>query len=229
MQNRKPQWAKKIKRRDEYTCCRCGSDSYLQAHHIMPVKTFPQFSDSDINGLTLCKRCHYRITNNELETNLLEFINETPYYHNRQSQIDGQLSWLLATAMGDLPIMNDPDEDIVKNMVRHTPIKSAIDNKQMGKKYLGGSTNDQAIVYCTKSIKLGPQDADTYNTRGVAFYEAYNYDKAILDFTRAIEINPQWARLYAHRGDSYMGIKDCKRAIEDYYQCLRINQKYAPV
>ena len=194
----------------------------------MPVKAFPQYTGSDFNGLALCRSCHIKITGKELRANLLEFINEHPYYHNRQSQIGKQLCWLLAIAMGDLPIMNDPDEDIVKNAVSHTPVASAIDNKQKGKKYLGGRNNDQTIVYCTKSLELDPQDADTYNTRGVAFYEAYDYDRAILDFTRAIEINPYWARLYAHRGDSYVGINDCEQAIADYYQCLRINQKYVP-
>ena len=82
MQNRNPQWAKKIKKRDEYTCCRCGfnsSDHRLQAHHIMPVKTFRQYTNSDFNGLTLCRSCHNKITNKELRTNLLEFINEHPY------------------------------------------------------------------------------------------------------------------------------------------------------
>ena len=229
MQNRNPQWAKKIKRRDEYTCCRCGSDSYLQAHHIMPVKEFPQYTDSDFNGLTLCRSCHNRLKDKELRTNLLEFINEHPYCHNRQSKIGEQLCWLLWNATGDLPIMNDPWEDRVKKVVSHTPVASAIDNKQTGKEYLGGADNDQAIVYCTKSLELDPQDADTYNTRGVAFYEAEDYDRAILDFNQAVEINPHWARLYAHRGDSYWGINDYEQAIADYYQCLRINKEYVPV
>ena len=232
MQNRNPQWAKKIKKRDGNVCFRCGIDSdvaKLDAHHVMPVKAFPQYTDSDFNGLTLCKRCHIKITGKELRTNLLEFINEHPYCHNGQSQIGKQLCSLLWNATNDLPIMNHPDEDIVKNVVSHTPVESAINYKQIGKKYLGGSTNNQAIVYCTKSLELDPQDADTYNTRGVALYEAYNYDRAILDFNRAIEINPHWARLYAHRADSYLGINDYEQAVVDYYQCLIINQDYVPV
>ena len=229
MQNRNPQWAKKIKRRDEYTCCQCGSDSYVEAHHIMPVNAFPQYTCSDFNGLTLCKSCHNRITNKELKTNLLEFINEHPYCHNRQSQIGKQLCWLFWIATDDLPIMNDPWEERVKDIVSHTLIASAIENRQTAIKYLGGPDNDQAIVYCTRSLELDPQDADTYNTRGVAFYEAEDYDRAILDFSQGIEINPHWARLYAHRGDSYWGIDDYEQAIADYYQCLRINQEYVPV
>ena len=232
MQNRPPRWAKKKKRRDEYTCCRCGFDSsgrYLQAHHIMPVRAFPQYTDSEFNGLTLCRSCHNGLRNKELRTNLLEFINERPYCHNRQSQTGKQLCSLLCHTMEDLPIMNHPWDDRVKKMVSHTPVASAIDNKQTGKKYIGGPENDQAIVYCTKSLEIDPQDADTYNTRGVAFYEAEDYDRAILDFSQAIEINPHWARLYAHRGNSYWGIDDYEQAIADYYQCLRINEKYVPV
>ena len=232
MQNRNPQWAKKIKRRDEYTCCRCGfdsSDCCLQAHHIMPVKAFPEYTNSDFNGLTLCKSCHIKITGKELRMNLLEFINQHPYCHNRQSQIGRQLCLLLGNATNDLPIMNHPDEEIVKNAVSHTPVASAVSNKQIGKEYLGGPDNDQAIVYCTKSLELDPQDADAYNTRGVAFLEAEDYDRAILDFNQGIEINPHWARLYAHRGNSYWVINDYEQAIADYYQCLIINQDYVPV
>ena len=82
MQKRTPQWAKKIKRRDEYTCCRCGSDNdavKLEAHHIMPVNVFPEYTNLDSNGLALCRSCHIKITGKELRTNLLEFINEHPY------------------------------------------------------------------------------------------------------------------------------------------------------
>ena len=234
MQNRNPQWAKKIKKRDGNVCFRCGIDSdaaKLEAHHIMPVKAFPQsqYTNCDSNGLALCRSCHIEITGKELRANLLEFINEHPYCHNRQSQIGQQLCWLLWSATGNLPIINHPDEEIVKNAVSHSPVASAVDNKQRGKKYLGGSDNDQAIVYCTKSLELDPQDADTYNTRGVAFLEAEDYDRAILDFSRGIEINPHWARLYAHRGDSYWEVDNYEQAIADYYQCLRINQKYVPV
>ena len=217
--------------RDEYTCYRCGSDNYLEAHHIMRVSTFSglQYTDREFNGLTLCRSCHAKIKGKELSTNLLEFINEHPYSHNRLSQIPNQLCLLLYLATNDLPIMNHPWEDRVKNVVSHTPVAFAIDNRQLGEKYRVKGDNDQAIVYCTKSLELDPQDADTYHTRGLAFFQVEDYDRAILDFTRAIEINPHWAKLYAHRGDSYWQINDYEQAIADYYQCLRINQKYVPV
>ena len=231
MQNRSPQWAKKIKKRAGNVCFRCGIDSdavKLEAHHVMPVNVFPEYTNWDSNGLALCRSCHIKITGKELRTNLLEFINEPPYCHNRQSQIGQQLCWLLYIITDDLPIMNDPWEDKIKNVVSHTPVASALEYKQKGQEYLGRPDNNQAIVYCTKSLELDPQDADTYNTRGVAFYEAKDYDRAILDFSQAIGINQHWARLYAHRGDSYYGIGDYERAIADYYQVLKINQKYVP-
>ena len=139
MQNRNRQWARKIKSRDEDTCCRCGSDNYLEAHHIMPVSVFPEYTNWDSNGLALCRSCHNRITNKELTTNLLEFINEHPYCHNRQSQIGGQLCWLFFNVTCDLPILNHPDQEIVKNIVSHTPVASAIENKQRGREDVGGT------------------------------------------------------------------------------------------
>lgn len=55
-------WRKSIFERDNYICQGCGYDkgNILQAHHILPKKSFPHLILSIDNGLTLCKKCHQK-------------------------------------------------------------------------------------------------------------------------------------------------------------------------
>jgi len=44
--------------RDDYECVKCGSNSSLQCHHIMPVSIEPLLSADMDNCITLCYDCH---------------------------------------------------------------------------------------------------------------------------------------------------------------------------
>lgn len=46
----------KIKQRDEYMCVKCGAESQLQVHHIIPIESGGEGNIN--NGATLCKSCH---------------------------------------------------------------------------------------------------------------------------------------------------------------------------
>ena len=54
----------------------------------------------------------------------------------------------------------------------------------------------EAVVYYGKSIKLNPQDANSYNNRGNAKDSLKQYNEAIKDYNQAIELNPQYAEAY---------------------------------
>lgn len=54
-------WSKRIKRRDAYTCVMCHANEDVEAHHIYPVKDFPEYRLEYWNGITLCKNCHKMI------------------------------------------------------------------------------------------------------------------------------------------------------------------------
>lgn len=55
-------WAKIVKKRDNYTCQICGiSSKKLVAHHVKPVATNPIESLDIDNGITLCDNCHKKI------------------------------------------------------------------------------------------------------------------------------------------------------------------------
>jgi len=53
-------WAYTIKKLDNHMCKLCSSKEELNAHHIMPKKDFHELSLDLDNGITLCKKCHYK-------------------------------------------------------------------------------------------------------------------------------------------------------------------------
>ena len=79
-ENRK--WQKEVKKRDK-NCQHCGSKKELEAHHIIPIvmlfekykitnrdeaRNCPELWDIK-NGLTLCRRCHYKLDNRKYNDN----------------------------------------------------------------------------------------------------------------------------------------------------------------
>lgn len=53
-------WGKTVKKRDNYTCIKCGSKHKLEADHIKPQLTHPELAFDIDNGQTLCDTCHYK-------------------------------------------------------------------------------------------------------------------------------------------------------------------------
>lgn len=54
-------WAAAVKARDGYTCAECGitdSTHRMHAHHVKPLKDYPELGTELSNGITLCVRCH---------------------------------------------------------------------------------------------------------------------------------------------------------------------------
>lgn len=75
-------WQRKMKRRDK-RCSVCRYDKELEAHHIIPLKLLIKIHNiktrddarnckelwSMKNGLTLCRKCHYKIDNRKYDNN----------------------------------------------------------------------------------------------------------------------------------------------------------------
>lgn len=53
-------WAIQVKR-IQPKCMTCNSTEDLHAHHILAKAEYPQYALSLLNGITLCKYCHYSV------------------------------------------------------------------------------------------------------------------------------------------------------------------------
>lgn len=51
-------WAQEVKNRNGNRCVICGSTDNLDAHHIIPKRTHPEFEFKVENGVTLCREHH---------------------------------------------------------------------------------------------------------------------------------------------------------------------------
>ena len=72
-----------------------------------------------------------------------------------------------------------------------------------------------AINDFTQTIKINPNDAIAYSSRGIPHVYLKDYQAAINDFTKAIKINPNLAAAYAGRGVVRFNLKDYQQAIPD--------------
>ena len=53
--------ANKIRKRDNYTCQKCGSHKHLQVHHKKYIKGRLAWEYDESNLVTLCSECHKKI------------------------------------------------------------------------------------------------------------------------------------------------------------------------
>jgi tetratricopeptide (TPR) repeat protein len=51
----------------------------------------------------------------------------------------------------------------------------------------------QALKDCDESLRLKPDDADAFDSRGFANLKSGNFDKAAADFDAALKLNPMLA------------------------------------
>ena len=67
----------------------------------------------------------------------------------------------------------------------------------MEKKYI---SSKKAIEYLNNAIRLQPDYADAYYSRGFAYCDLGQYQSAIKDYNKAIRLKPNDAIAYSNRG-----------------------------
>ncbi|KHK02310.1 LysM peptidoglycan-binding domain-containing protein [Desulfovibrio sp. TomC] len=80
----------------------------------------------------------------------------------------------------------------------------------------------KAVESFDKAIKLAPNRADFFASRGHAHYYLAQYNKAIDDYTKAIEKNPNFALAYSMRGLSRARSDHYPQAIEDFNKAISL-------
>jgi tetratricopeptide (TPR) repeat protein len=86
---------------------------------------------------------------------------------------------------------------------------------------------DRAIEDYDQAIRLNPNNALAFFSRGRAYANKGQLDRAIEDYDRAIRLNPNDALALVGRGSAYVGKGQYDRAIEDLDQAIRLNPNYA--
>jgi len=86
---------------------------------------------------------------------------------------------------------------------------------------------DGAIADYTEAIRLDPNNARAYNSRGWTYALKGDYDQAIEDANASLRIRPNDAPTLHTRGYAYAGKGDYDRAIADFEAALRIDPNQA--
>jgi tetratricopeptide (TPR) repeat protein len=72
-----------------------------------------------------------------------------------------------------------------------------------------------------------PNNAASFNSRGVAYEQNAEYDRAVEEFDQAIRFDPRLSLAFNNRGAAYADKAQYDRAIEDYDRAIRLDPKYA--
>jgi protein O-mannosyl-transferase len=87
---------------------------------------------------------------------------------------------------------------------------------------------NEAIDHYNEAIRITPDSAEFYYTRGTAYGKLLGqYRQAIEDFNKAIALKPDYTKAYNNRGLSYYSLGQYMLAIEDFNKAIRIQPDYA--
>jgi tetratricopeptide (TPR) repeat protein len=95
--------------------------------------------------------------------------------------------------------------------------------------FTGGEFTDakKALGYLNNAIKLQPDYARAYNSRGLAYRNLGQHQRAIEDCNEAIRLKPDFAEAYSNRGSAYGKLGQYQLAIKDYNEAIRLKPDFA--
>ena len=84
---------------------------------------------------------------------------------------------------------------------------------------------DRTIATATEAIRLNPNYANPFISRGIAYSRKADTDRAITDYNEAIRLDPTNAIAFYNRGVAYDRKNDYDRAIADYNETIQLDPK----
>jgi tetratricopeptide (TPR) repeat protein len=96
----------------------------------------------------------------------------------------------------------------------------------LGVALLANGQSDRALQNADQAIRLRPDYAGAFFTRGRVFNHKGQYDRAIQDFDQAIKLSPSNAGPFIARGDAFSNKNQYDRAIQDYDQAIKLNPNH---
>lgn len=94
-------------------------------------------------------------------------------------------------------------------------------NAQNNKEYY------EAIAYYNSAIRLNPNDATYYSSRGYVKGELEQYKEALKDYDKAIALYPNFALSYNNRGHAKNALKQYEEALRDYDMAIALDPNFA--
>jgi|GEM_PF-6384767 len=89
------------------------------------------------------------------------------------------------------------------------------------------TTSEHKAALNDIALKVNPNNAWTYNSRGIIKRMLEDKQGEVDDYNTALKIDPNYAEAYINRGMIKAGLGDKQRAIDDYTAALKINPNYA--
>jgi lipoprotein NlpI len=85
----------------------------------------------------------------------------------------------------------------------------------------------EAIASFDKAIRLKPNFAEAYNSRGIVYNNLAQHERAIKDYGEAVRLNARYAEAYYNRANAYSDSGQYELALKDYGAALDLNPGYA--
>ncbi|MEZ0371065.1 MAG: tetratricopeptide repeat protein [Candidatus Sericytochromatia bacterium] len=89
------------------------------------------------------------------------------------------------------------------------------------------SSETDRLAHCNAVLKLSPEDAKAYYSRGLAHLHLKQPQQALADFSRAIELDPENPSGYHERAETYLALAQPAKAIADYRRVLALSHEDA--
>lgn len=101
--------------------------------------------------------------------------------------------------------------------------------RQLAVKALEKKNYDEALAFCDKALKFIPQDARTFNERGVAYSWKNDFAKAIESYTEAIKLDPEFTVAWRNRASADLHAGKYEDAVNDATEVLKLTKNRDPV
>ena len=84
-----------------------------------------------------------------------------------------------------------------------------------------------ALDFYEQAIKIDPNNADTWNNKGLALYNLRKYNEAIESCDRAVKIDPNNAYAWYNKGNALYALRKYNEAMRSYERAIKIDPNYA--
>jgi serine/threonine protein kinase len=86
----------------------------------------------------------------------------------------------------------------------------------------------EAVIAYDEVLVLDPEDATTYNNRGLAYQSLEEYEKALADFNYAIKLNSRFVAAYYNRAHTNYDLMEYEKATADFNSVLALDPNLPP-